>query len=113
MKPVHFRLRTQGGRVLANRRKGREVALKLSDQPQKPADVVLDFAGVDAATVPFLDELCDEISRNLRRFRDQGMLVVATNLDEDMAESLELVLERHKRTLAYRHDSRIDLLNAA
>jgi DNA-binding transcriptional ArsR family regulator len=112
--PYLFRLRTEAGdhEALLTRSEGRQVASRLRRRVTEPGLLVLDFGGIKAATPSFLDELCSEMDVLLRRYRDGGMLAVATHLGGDVAESFEYVLERHRHSLAYIRGEGIDLLNA-
>jgi DNA-binding transcriptional ArsR family regulator len=111
--PYLFRLKAEASDdALLTRREGRQVAAKLHRRVTEPVLLVLDFGGIKAATPSFLDELCSEMDLLLRRYRDEGMLAVATDLGDDVAESFEYVLERHRHSLAYICGEDIDLLNA-
>lgn len=113
MDPYLFRLRdAAGSELLLNRADGREVAAKLRRRVEEPKPLILDFSGIDAATPSFLDEICSEIDLTLRRYRDDGMLVVATHLREEVGESFLYVLKRHRHSLAYTRGDEIDLMNA-
>lgn len=109
---LHFRLRDHGA-VLASRRRGRDVAQHLRELGGEPSDVILDFQGVEASTPPFLQELLDAVQAIIGRDPDWGRLVIAANLNDDIAETLALVLERRKATLAYRVGDQVELLQAA
>src|SRR4051812_43291451 len=113
MHPYLFRLKTEANDdVLLTRSEGRQVATKLRRRVVEPHPLVLDFGGIKAATPSFLDELCTEIDLLLRRYRDDGVLVVATHMIEDVTDSFLYVLERHRHSLAYFRGEDIDLLNA-
>ena len=75
-------------------------------------DVVLDFKDVIALTPPFLDELFDSVKTMLSR-HSGSTTVVATNLDDDLLDSIELVLEKRGSPLAWAHEDEIRLLAAA
>lgn len=104
---LHFYLRDHGA-VLANRRRGREVAGHLRELAESRQDMVLDFEEVDAVTPPFVQELLDAVQSAVR---DDGRLVVAANMNEDVEETLAWVLERRKATLAHRRGKQVELLN--
>ncbi len=70
---------------------------------------MLDFGGVEVVSPVFAQELLGAVSELLDR-TDGGRLVVASCLNEDVADALLLVLERRKRTLAYQHGDEIELL---
>jgi DNA-binding MarR family transcriptional regulator len=113
VQPYLFRLMTEAkSEYLFSRADGRTVAAKLRRRIHEPAPLLLDFGGIRAATPSFLDEICSEIDVTLRRYRDDGMLVVATHMIEEVTESLIYILERHRHSLAYFKGEDIDLLNA-
>jgi DNA-binding transcriptional ArsR family regulator len=105
-----FRLRDVSD-LLLTRADGRTTASKLRKRMLTPADFVLDFSGVKAATPSFLDEICSEIDVGLRRHRDDGVVVFATHMRDEVVESFLFVLERHRHSLAYLTGDDIDLLN--
>ena len=105
---LHFYLRDYGP-VLANRRRGREVAERLRDLSDEHHDLIVDFDDVEAVTPPFIQELLGAIQSVADR--EDGRLVLATNMNEDVAETFALVLERRKQTLAYRRGDTVELLN--
>lgn len=104
---LHFYLRDHGV-VLANRRRGREVAGHLRELAESRQDIVLDFDEVDAVTPPFVQELLDAVQSAVR---DDGRLVVAANMNDDVEETLSFVLERRKATLAHRRGEEVELIN--
>jgi DNA-binding transcriptional ArsR family regulator len=105
---LHFYLHDHGP-VLANRGRGREVAERLRVLSEERHDLILDFEGVEAVTPPFIQELLGAIQ--FVGARQGGRLVLATNMNEDVAETFVLVLERRKQTLAYRRGDTVELLN--
>jgi DNA-binding transcriptional ArsR family regulator len=114
MQPYLFRLKVEAPHdLLLSRTDGRAVSQKLRRRVVEPAPLVLDFSGIKSATPSFLDELCSEIDVLLRRYRDDGMLVVATHMIEEVTESFIYILERHRHSLAYFKGADIDLLNAS
>jgi hypothetical protein len=109
---LHVYLRDQGT-ILASRRRGRFAADHLRGLADDPADLILDFVDVEAATPPFLMEVLDAVHAIISRDPDQGRLVVVANLNDDLAETIGLVLERRKETLAYRRGNQVELLKSA
>jgi DNA-binding transcriptional ArsR family regulator len=109
--PLHFELR-RFGQVLATRRHGQEVARALVDEVSRERDVVLDFKDVAALTPPFLDELFAAVKSMLNR-NDGRTTVVATNLDDDLLDSIELVLEKRGSPLAWQQEDVVHLLAGA
>jgi hypothetical protein len=112
VKPVHFALADSGGAVLATRHAGRLVAAHLSELIQDQPSIVLNFKDVDAVTPPFLDEILRVVRGALSTERDQRVVVV-TQLDPDVRETLQLVLDSYKVSLAELHDDgRVQLLTS-
>lgn len=112
VKPVHFALADSGGRILATRHAGREVAAHLSVLIQDQPSIVLNFKDVDAVTPPFLDEILRVVRGALSTERDRRVVVV-TELDADVRETLQLVLDSYKLSLAeLRDDGRVQLLTS-
>jgi DNA-binding transcriptional ArsR family regulator len=109
--PLHFELR-QFGQVLATRRHGQEVARALTDEASRESDIVLDFKDVVALTPPFLDELFDAVKSMLNRHGGRTT-VVATNLDDDLLDSIELVLEKRGFPLVWQQEDEVHLLAGA
>jgi hypothetical protein len=87
------------GKVLGTRALGRDVAEQLrglaGDGQQ---DLFVDFTGVQVASSPFLDEL----ALMLRAWNTDHpeRFVVLTHLNEDVQDTLALVLDRREMTLA-------------
>ncbi len=79
--------------------------------PELPG-VVLSFAGVEVASPPFLDELLSSIHASLHG-ADANKLIVLDGLNEDVRESLLLVLERRKLALANLENDQIKLLGGS
>lgn len=110
VKPVQFALAAHG-RVLATRNAGRKVAPHLSDAIEQHAAVVVSFADIEAVTPPFLDELLRAVRAVLSAERD-GRVIAVTRLDDDLRETLQVVLERNKMSLAELREGRLELLTA-
>ncbi len=85
------------GRVLATRPKGREAARLTADQLSDSSGLLLNFHEVDVASPPFLDEIIRALRAVLLSGDKRWLLV--TGYNEDVGESLEMVLQRHKMTL--------------
>lgn len=111
-RPLRFPLQDHG-HVLSTRRRGFEAAAHLRRLAQDRVDVVLDFAGVEVVTPPFLFEFLAGVRELLREKPEGGPLVIVMNLDDDVLETLELVLERRKLPLAILRANRVELLQAA
>lgn len=81
------------GKVLGTRTLGREVAERLRERAvDGDADLFVDFTGVQVASSPFLDE----VARALRAWNidHPEQFVVLINLNDDVQDTLTLVLER-------------------
>ena len=88
---------------------GREVAEQLRarvDEAQR--DLFVDFAGVQVASSPFLDEL----ARTLRAWNADhpDRFVVLTRLNEDVQDTLVLVLERREMALTELRKGKLQLI---
>jgi len=86
------------GRVLATRPKGREAARAAAEQLSDSSGMLLNFYEVDVASPPFLDEIVQALRAVLMSGDKRWLLV--TGYNEDVGESLEMVLARHKMALA-------------
>jgi hypothetical protein len=76
----------------------------------EPGDVVLDFESVDVVTPPFLQEVVGALQEIIRRDPEAGRIVMATNMNEDVRDTLAFVLARRKQALAFREGKRVELL---
>jgi len=86
------------GKVLGTRTLGKEVAAQLRQRADDGEhDLMIDFSGTSVASSPFLDE----IARTLRAWNTDHpeRFVLLTGLNEDVADTLTLVLERLEMTL--------------
>jgi DNA-binding MarR family transcriptional regulator len=99
------------GRVLATRPVGREVgaeaAAKLADSP----GLLLSFYGVDVASPSFLREVLNAL-RGVLMSSEQHWLLF-TGMNEDVQESVELVLKHEKMVLGSLEENHIDLLGGS
>jgi DNA-binding transcriptional ArsR family regulator len=111
VKPALFALKDYGA-VLATRKLGRTVGHALQDSLDQHSGVVLSFQHVEVASPPFLDELLSAIQASLGGGEADKLLVVAA-LNEDVKESLQLVLERRKIALATLDKHHIELLGGS
>ena len=96
--------------VLSTRERGRVAA----DQVQEAFDrgsIVINFKSVEVATPSFLDEIVRRLGGLLRGNEDR--VVVITEANEDVADSLELVLDKHKMALATVRDDQLELLGGS
>ncbi len=99
------------GRVLATRPVGREVgaeaAARLTDSP----GLLLSFYGVDVASPSFLREVFNAL-RGVLTSSEQHWLLF-TGMNEDVRESIELVLKHEKMVLGSLEKNHIDLLGGS
>lgn len=110
VKPVHFALADHGS-VLATRNAGRKLAAHLTELIDEQPTIVLNFADVEVITPPFLDELLRVVQAQLGTSH-VGRVIVAAHLADDVRETLQLVLERYKLSLAEIRDGRVELLTS-
>ncbi|HXM86418.1 MAG TPA: hypothetical protein VN889_02180 [Solirubrobacteraceae bacterium] len=97
------------GKVLGTRALGREVAEQLRARAGDGThDLFVDFTGVQVASSPFLDEL----ARTLRAWNADHpeRFVVLTSLNEDVWDTLTLVLERREMTLVAAEKAKLRLI---
>jgi DNA-binding MarR family transcriptional regulator len=100
------------GKVLATRTDGREVGRAAADRLQAAPVLMLGFWGVEVASPPFLDELLRAL-RVVLLGGDSSRLLIAAGLNEDVAESLEIVLERHGGSMAALTNGQMRLLGGS
>lgn len=99
-----------GAPVLSTRERGKAAA----DRVQEALDqgsVVISFKAVEVATPSYLDEVVRRLGGLLRG--NEERVVVITETNEDVAESLELVLEKHKMALATVKGKQLELLGGS
>lgn len=97
------------GRVLGTRKLGSELATALRERVAATEGVVLvDFDGVDVASSPVLDEIACALRAAIRD--NPGRFVVLTNLNEDVYDTLLLVVERRDMSLAMLRDDELRLI---
>lgn len=110
MNELHLLNMGDDGTVLSTRERGRAAA----DQVQEAFDrgsIVINFKSVEVATPTFLDEIVRRLGGLLRGNEDR--VVVVTGANEDVADSLELVLDKHKMALATVKDDQLELLGGS
>jgi len=112
MKNINFIL-CNVSNVLATRQQGERARAVLHDLlAEEPANIALNFKGIDAVAPPFLDELLDETYRSLRRHREAGMLVLVVDANADDLATLKMVIELGEWPgLAYVEDGQAELLS--
>jgi DNA-binding MarR family transcriptional regulator len=111
MKNINFVL-CNFSNVLATRLQGERARELLRERMAEPANLILNFAAVDAVAPPFLDELLEEVYAILRRNRDAGMLVLVVDANADDLETIQMVLEMGQWPgLAYVAEGGVELLS--
>lgn len=98
--------------VLSTRRRGRTVGRHAHDLLEKSDCLLLNFFGVEVASPPFLDELMQAL-HPATFGGDTGRLLLIVGLNDDVCESLQMVLERRKLVLATLRDDKVQLLGGA
>lgn len=110
---LRYRLIDRGS-VLGTRRDGTETAQHLRRIYDGKADIILDFEGVYAASMPFLTQLLAELSEILTSSQnDGGPIVAAANVDDDVLLDLEAVLLRRRSPMAIIRADEVELLSAS
>jgi transcriptional regulator of heat shock response len=97
------------GEILSTRERGREVADHVQDVLRATTGLVLNFTGVEVATPSFLDEILIRI-RSVLQSEDDGVAVVVTGTNEDVLETLNLVLRHQRLMLAQLAQNQLELL---
>jgi hypothetical protein len=111
LKPIPYAL-SKHGAVLATRELGRRVGRELQDALTGAPGLVLSFAGVEVASPPFLDELLSSVHAVLYGGEADKLLVVDA-MNDDVKESLQMVVERRKLAIATLEDRQIKLLGGS
>lgn len=99
------------GRVLATRPLGREVAAEVSVLFADSGGLLLSFYEVDVASPTFLSELVNSLRGVLLSSEDH--LLLLTGMNEDVRESVELILAREKMALGELDHGQIGLLGGS
>jgi hypothetical protein len=81
----------QYGNVLATRKIGADVAAELRASMEGAEIVIVDFCEIRVASAPFLDELAMGLRAMIA---DSQRFVLLAHLNEDLVDTLELVLQR-------------------
>jgi len=98
------------GQVLSTRERGHQAADELQ-RALEDSSVVLNFAGVEVASASFLDEVLSRLRGLL--VGAEAKMVVVTETNEDVSETLELVLQRRKMALASLERGQVKLLGGS
>lgn len=111
MKPLLIQLAKQR-RVLMGRDQGEAVAARMEAGFKKQQIVVLGFGGVSMVTPSFLDAIFTRAKGYLGR--PEQSLLLAIGMNEDVSETVSLVLKHNKLMLATMHDdARMELLGGS
>jgi len=105
---VVFDLGAQG-KVLATRDLGRQIGRQAADELADAPAMVLGFWGVEVASPPFLDELLRALGTVLWG-GESSRLLLAAGFNDDVRESLTMVLERRGGTLGAVEQGQLRLL---
>jgi hypothetical protein len=97
------------GPVLANRATGRTAGEKAARKWAKSDALIVGFWNVEVASAPFLDELLRALRGALAGGDSQRLLVVS-GLNDDVRESLAIVLERRRWAMAELKRDHLELL---
>jgi DNA-binding transcriptional ArsR family regulator len=100
------------GKVLATRERGREAGRAAADRLTGALSMVLGFWGVEVASPPFIDEFLRAVRAELIG-GESSRLLVAVGANEDVRESLAIVLERQGSALANLEKDHIELLGGS
>jgi hypothetical protein len=98
------------GQFLSTRQAGKAAATAFQRITRNPGDVILDFAGVEAATPPYLQELFDAVTGLILASQGNGRIVLAANLNADLAETMRYVAGHAKRGVVVLHGRQLDLI---
>jgi hypothetical protein len=98
------------GRFLSTREAGKRTVRDFERLTRAPGDVILDFNGVEAATPPYLQELFDAITTLILAGKGNGRIVLAANLNDDLAETMRYVAAHAKRGVAFLQHNKLDLI---
>jgi hypothetical protein len=96
------------GRVLATRATGRDVGRTVAERLAAEPGLLMSFYGVDVASPAFLVELIGAVRAIRVTAGDRWLLL--TGMNEDVRESVELVLDRLKVSLGNLQGEQIELL---
>jgi hypothetical protein len=97
-------------RVVSTRDRGRAAADRIQEALDK-GSLVISFDGVEIATPSYLDEIVRRLGGLLRG--NETRVVVIAGANEEVAETLDLVLGKHKMSLAAMQDKQVKLLGGS
>lgn len=111
LKPLVYDL-AQHGPVLATRDTGKAAGRQIADQLSDAPAMILGFWGIEVASPSFLDEMLRALGSVLQGGRSQKILV-ASGINEDVREALELVLRHRNGVMAELEAEQIRLLGGS
>ena len=107
VKPRVIRLRRYG-RALGTRALGQRVAQEVDQAARKAPALILDFSDVRVASSPFLDEVVCAMRSAIADGRQRYVLLAGLN--EDVADTIQLVLKRRDAALVALEDEQLRIL---
>lgn len=110
MKPLFIQL-AKKRRVLMGRGEGEAVAARIESGFKKKQTVVLGFAGVEMVTPSFLDAIFTRTKGYLGR--PEQPLLLAVGMNDDVSETVILVLRHNKLMLATMQNDALELLGGS
>jgi hypothetical protein len=98
--------------LLTTRSQGEDSRLRLEGMlaADHPMSLEVDFTGIEALTISFGDEFLGRLLTELQAAGREPLPLLITNLNEDTATELEVVLERRKLLAACRLEDEFRLL---
>jgi len=97
------------GEVLSTRPLGRDIGREIHDRLLETSALMISFAGVEVASAPFLDEVVRAVRGTLAG-GEANRLVAVVALNEDVQETLNIVLDKNKMSLASLDEGKVELL---
>jgi hypothetical protein len=101
----------RNGRVLATRPAGREAGRNAAELLADADCLLVSFWQVDVASPPFLAEVVNALRAVL--IADEKRWLLLTGMNEDVKESMELVLHRQKMSITALEGDHIELLGGS
>jgi hypothetical protein len=96
------------GRALGTRALGEKVATEIRGVKRATRALILDFASVRVASAPFLEEVA--LAMRAAVLSSPERFVLLANLNEDVKDTIELVLERRDFSLVAIDDEKLEIL---
>jgi hypothetical protein len=96
------------GRALGTRALGEDVAQEVREASRTASALIVDFQGVRVASSPFLDEVACALRSAIADQRQRYVLLA--NLNEDLADTMKLVLARRGMMLGALDGEQLEVL---